>query len=106
MLVWKVDVSRFIYLVVLKYTGRTCNAHPVIGGVVVGCIFSLYVLLYCFFKMFLTFLKYMKITPSSVFLDLFLLRGCFFCFLDGDRKGGGDNFGTILEPFWDNLYNF
>ena len=26
------DMGRFIYLVVSKHTGRTCNAHQVIGG--------------------------------------------------------------------------
>ena len=95
-------MSRFIYLVVLKCTGRKCNAHGVIGEDVVASSwyvyfvlrhsFNMYVLLYLFFYVFLTFLLiYMKVTPN-VFFRVFFCLVAVFVYLAGDREGAGDHF--------------
>ena len=42
-------MSRFIYIVVLKCTGRTCNTHPVIGGDVVASSWYIYILWFVLF---------------------------------------------------------
>ena len=101
-------MSRFIYLVVSKRTGRTCNAHPVIGGDGVAsswyvynffnnlfqyCSLILYFLLYALSSFF----EHTWQSPPKCFSRVFFASWQFFVFyLAGDGEGGGDHFGTIL----------
>ena len=116
-------MSRFIYLVVLKYTGRTCNAHPVIGGGVVAsswnvylffeCLFNMYVLSYivCLSYFLSLFVHIHENHPKLVFSCFLLLGGSLFFNLAGDGNGNGgggpfwDHLGAILGSFCDHFYN-
>ena len=106
-------MSCFIYLVVLKCTGRTCNAHLVIGGDVIASSWYVYisVSLYIYFNSFpicifsyIYFLRFFSVFlvnihenhPTSVFVRFFLPRGSFSFTSPGMRRGARDHFGTIL----------
>ena len=110
-------MSRFIYLVVLKCTGRTCNAHPVIGGDVVASSLYVYIYIYIYlyffqcicsicilsyivlFILFFHFLlKCMNIT-RKVFFFRFVFASWHFVYLARDGEGCG-------EPFWDHFIWF
>ena len=105
-----IPMSRFIYLVLLKCTGRTCNAHPVIGGDVVASSWYVnifvdnlfqYVCPLIFLKVYFSslFVNIHENHPKSVLFDLLLPRGSSCFYLSGDGKGGGG-------PFWDHVYNW
>ena len=113
-------MSRFIYLVVLKCTGRTCNAHLVIGGDVVASSRYVYIFLQIivlcqyvcslilYLLVYFVFCIYMKITPK-VFVCFVCLVAGFFFNLAGDGEGGGGYFmeafyfATILGQLWNHF---
>ena len=82
-------MSSFIYLVVLQCTGRTCNAHPVIGGDVVASSWyvdiyfkkktNMYVLLYCIFYYIFCLLGpiFMKFTQKVYFIFFYFVAVVF-----------------------------
>ena len=111
-------MSRFIYLVVLKCTGRTCNAYRVLGGdVVVVCIyiyiyiyilffvkihFSICMFSYIVFRNVLFVIFWHENHTQSVFFDFILPRGSFFL----PSRGWGGGRGIFMGAFWDHLGPF
>ena len=98
-------MSRFIYLVVLKCTGRTCNAHPVIGGDVVASSWYVYSLMLYFLSYFLSFLVNIHENHThSVCFDYASPRGSFFLPNWGWGGGGGGPFQEYFVYLQCNFY--
>ena len=69
-------MSRVIYLVVLRCTGRTCNAHLVIGGDVVASSWYVFFVIICMFS----YIVFVIVLFGHSLLEIKTPKRCCLCF--------------------------